>query len=166
MPLEVCKIGGAKRMKTKFKTALAILLVSSILCLSYAAIINTITINNTCNVVAIGIGVYADSACTIPLTDIAWGDVPRGGEKTFSFWIRSEAGNDGSIYVYWNTTVLPLGFTLSMVTDGSPWDPAPFYRTAGPMQVFPCTMTLSVANDAAVQAYNWYTHFSGSTTLP
>ena len=156
----------AQKTKTKFKIALTILLASSILCLGYAAILNTITINNTCNVIAVGIGVYSNSICTQPLTSIAWGDIPRSGQKTFNFWISSESGNSDTIYIYWNTTGLPLGFSLTCSINGNPSDPAPGYRTLAVSQVFACEFTLTIQSDVTCQGYNWYTHFSGSTTPP
>lgn len=153
-------------MKTKFKIALTILLASSILCLGYAAILNTITVNNTCNVIAVGIGVYTNAGCTSPLTNIAWGDVPRGSQKTYQFWVRSESGNKEDIYMCWNTTGLPFGFILTCTANSNLWDLTPGYRTIGVEQLFACEFTLTVTNDAPIQAYNWYTHFSGSSTPP
>ena len=134
---------------------------------TYAAVLNTVTVNNTANVKATGMGVFIDAACTQPLLNIAWGDILRGTSKTFNFWVRSESGNPDNIYVTWNTTGLPLGFNLSATTNGIiPWDPAPNYRSLYPMQIMECQFTLSIARDTAVQAYNWYTSFSGSTTPP
>jgi len=156
----------SETMKKGIKISIAALLITAVAATTYAALLNTITINNTCNVVAIGIGVYADSACTIALTDIAWGDIPRSGQKTFNFWISSESGNLDSIYMYWNTTGLPLGFSLTCSVNGNPWDTAPGYRMIAVSQVFSCEFTLTIQNDVTCQGYNWYTHFWATTTPP
>jgi len=156
----------AQKTKTKLKASLAALLICMVAAAAYAAILNTITVNNTCNVIAIGIGVFSDAACTQPLTEIAWGDIPRGGQKTFNFWVRSESGNTDTIYISWNTTGLPLGFNLTATANNNPWNQAPGYRTLGVAQVFACEFILAVQNDAPCQAYNWYTHFTASTTPP
>ena len=156
----------AQKTKTKLKASLAALLICTFAAATYAAVLNTVTVNNTANVKATGMGVFTDAACIQPLLNIAWGDILRGTTKTFNFWVRSESGNPDIIYVTWNTTGLPLGFNLSATTNGIPWDPAPGYRFLNSMQIIECQFTLTIASDTAVQAYNWYTNFYGSSTPP
>jgi hypothetical protein len=156
----------AQKTKTKLKASLAALLICTFAAATYAAVLNTVTVNNTANVKATGMGVFTDAACIQPLLNIAWGDILRGTTKTFNFWVRSESGNPDIIYITWNTTGLPAGFNLTCTVNSNPWDPTPGYLTIAVGQVFACEFTLTIQNDAACQPYNWYTHFYGSTTPP
>ena len=125
----------------------------------YAGVINRITINNTVNVLANGVGIYMDQACTAPLSAIAWGDVPRGGSKTFSFYVRAENGNEGTdINVFWDTATLPMSFTLTATLNGETWDKNTsrmVLKGTVSMGIF----SLNVGSDVSVQPYIWYTEF-------
>lgn len=148
-------------MKNRFKLAVASLLICTVAAAAYAAVLNIITVNNTCNVITVGIGVYQDAVCTLPLTEIAWGDIPKGGQKTFTFWIKNEPGTPDNVYMYYNTTGLPLGFTLTLTENGYPLNPnQPLNMAHG--EVDQCIFTLNIATDVACQSYNWYTNFFGT----
>jgi hypothetical protein len=89
--------------KTRLKVALAICMMVVASAAAYAAVINRITVNNTVNVLAAGIGVYKDNACAQPLSTIDWGDIPRGRMKDFIFYVRAESGSDGTgINAFWD----------------------------------------------------------------
>ena len=57
---------------------------------------------------SVNLGVYSDSACTIPLSSISWGTLTPGGTTTQTIYIKN--------------TSIDLSLTLSMTT--SSWSPA------------------------------------------
>jgi len=71
------------------------------------ALVSTRTISNTGSIMAVGIGVYSDSGCTIVLTSISWGALSPGGTATHTIYLK----NNGTIPV-----------TLTMATGN--WNPA------------------------------------------
>jgi hypothetical protein len=58
---------------------------------TYAVMQWTRRIPASATVKTIGIGVYADPECTVPVTEIAWGMVEPGEEKNFSVYIKNES---------------------------------------------------------------------------
>ena len=65
------------------------------------------TVGSTGTVSSINVGVYSDSACTVPLTSIAWGTVAPGGSTTKTVYVK----NTGTVQM-----------TLSMTKAN--WNPA------------------------------------------
>jgi len=75
--------------------------------LTFAVMQWTRRIPASATVKTIGIGVYTDPDCTVPVTEIAWGMVEPGEEKNVSVYIK----NDSNVPV-----------TLTMHTED--WSPA------------------------------------------
>jgi hypothetical protein len=75
--------------------------------LTFAVMQWTRRITASATVKTIGIGVYQDPECTVPVTEIAWGMVEPGEEKNISVYIKNESN-------------VPV--TLTMHTED--WSPA------------------------------------------
>lgn len=146
--------------KTSLKATFAICVIVAAAAVAYSSVVNSVTVNNTVNVQARGIGVYQNFECTQQLLTIVWGDCPRGTGKTVTVYVRAESGSALDINGFWNTTALPVGFTLSASIDGGAlsWDEnMALSMTRG--IVYNATFSLTVAADAEAKAYNWFTNF-------
>jgi hypothetical protein len=96
-----------ERAPVKMTLAIAVTgLVLTMTVLVSGLLIASQKIPNTGNVKAIGVDVYSDSACTIPITLIEWGTVNPGTTKNFTIYVKNE-GN--------------VAIMLSIETDN--WDP-------------------------------------------
>jgi hypothetical protein len=92
-------------MKRTMIGAIASIAVMGAVLVTYA-LISSVTISNTTGVNAVGVGVYSDSGCTIPLTSIPWGMLNPGDSVTHTIYVL----NSGTVPV-----------TLTMAT--SLWSP-------------------------------------------
>jgi len=68
--------------------------------LTVYAIANFWLIQNQGKVIAVGVGVYADSECTVPLTFIDWGTVYPNSKKTYNAWILNEGNANITLEMY------------------------------------------------------------------
>ena len=151
--------------QTSLKATFAICVIVAAAAVAYASVVNSITVNNTVNVQARGIGVYQTYECTQQLVTMAWGDFPRGTGKTFTVYVRAESGSAPDINGFWNTTALPVGFTLSAEVNGvNTWNENVVLLMARGL-VYNVSFSLTVAVDAEAKAYNWFTNFRGETAL-
>lgn len=134
-----------------------VVLLAAILLLTSNALTNvTKTVPSSGTIVtSANVGVYFDSACTQPLSSIAWGNVTVGGTATYQCWVK----NTGSANI-----------TLNMATNG--WSPvnASQYITLSwnqnntiltPNQVANTTLTLAVSSTIAPSI----TSFSNNITV-
>ena len=100
-------------MKEPKKIGVAIILLVTITltlaATTYAALSTSQSLSSSGSVTIIStasLGIYSDSACTIPLTSISWGSLTPGGTTTQTIYVK-------------NTGTVPL--TLSMATSN--WSP-------------------------------------------
>ncbi len=86
-----------------------------------------------------GVGVYSDSACTIPLSTIAWGNISVGGTATYQFYVKNTGYSNTTLSMTtssWSPTTASQYITIS-------WDKNNVVLT--PSQVVQATLTLSVS---------------------
>lgn len=67
---------------------------------SYAIIKQVSQIRNIGSIRAIGVEVYADEALTEALTEIAWGTLDPGEDRSVDAWVKN-TGNDAQKLVMW-----------------------------------------------------------------
>jgi hypothetical protein len=85
----------------------AIAVMSVVISVLAAALVTSRTFSNSGTIVAIGVGVYSDSACTTVLPSINWGNLTLGASASYTIYVK----NNGTIPV-----------TLTMTTGN--WNPA------------------------------------------
>jgi hypothetical protein len=74
---------------------------------AFSILSTTTTVSNTANIEGVGVGVYSDSACTVPLTSYAWGTLQVPSTNNLTAYLKT-TGN------------VPI--TLSMATGA--WSPS------------------------------------------
>lgn len=75
------------------RTALAAILVIVLICIVATALgvlVATRKISSVGNIKAVGVGVYSDSNCTIPISFIDWGFLEPGSSKQFTIYVKNE----------------------------------------------------------------------------
>ena len=92
--------------KATLATVVAIAVMAMVLS-ALGVLVATLTISNTGNVAAVGVGVYWDGGCTNEVSSIDWGALDPGATTDVTVYVK----NEGSIAV-----------VLSMTTDN--WNPA------------------------------------------
>ena len=71
-------------------------LVLCLVCLAIGAVVTwaltprVVRIHAVCSIKTVGVGVYADQDCTIPVTSIDWGVMEPGETKGITVFIRNE----------------------------------------------------------------------------
>lgn len=93
------------------------------------------------NVKAVGVGVYSDSNCTVPISYIDWGFLEPGSSKQLTIYVK----NEGNVQIKlsmevenWNPPSAPNCLTLS-------WDRQ--NHILSPSSCVPAVLTLSVSQD-------------------
>jgi hypothetical protein len=114
MELERRKLGAIAAL-----CIIAGLLVGSIA--TYAALQWTYKITGTVNIKSLGVTVYSDSGCTVPLVTIDWGMMEPGQTKNFSAYIKNESNVPVTMTMYvdnWNPTTAKDFMALTWSYDG------------------------------------------------
>jgi len=97
------------------------------------------TVHATVTIKTVGVGVYADEQCTLPVTSINWGIVEPGSTTPKGVYIRNEA-NVNAILSFstsnWNPPEGPTYLTLNWNYTGS---------ELSPNQVIPISLILAVS---------------------
>jgi hypothetical protein len=107
---------------------------------TYAALQWTARIPTTAQLKLLGVGVYKDVSFTIPVTEIDWGMVEPGENKTYSVYIKNESNVPITLTMYtegWNPSEAASSIMLTWDCDGSRIDVdtsigATFTLTVGP----------------------------------
>jgi len=81
-------------MKKLFVFLIGFLIVTLALALAYS-LSNFLIVKNYGVVKAIGISIYEDAGCTVPLTEIDWGLVSPASSVPYEAWLK----NEGSVVV-------------------------------------------------------------------
>jgi hypothetical protein len=130
--------------KQKIAIALSVLALIAIALTTttYGALSTTKNVNSSGSITtSANLGVYSDSACTVPLTSIDWGTVAPGGTTTKTVYIKN-IGTGVSLALSmaassWSPSAAGQSITLA-------WDkPA---TTLAPNQSTAATFTLSVSS--------------------
>ena len=105
----------------------AIAVMSVVISVLAGALVTSRTFSNSGTIVAIGVGVYSDSACTTVLPNINWGNLTLGSSSSYTIYIK----NNGTIPVTltmatgnWNPTTASSYISLT-------WDRQNYVLTAG-----------------------------------
>lgn len=100
----------------------SIVAVMAVVVSALGALMVSRTISNTGNVRAVGVGIYSDSACTVPLSSINWGALDPGATTGATIYVK----NEGNVAVRLSMTVSnwsPAGassyLTLSWNREGT-----------------------------------------------
>ncbi len=75
------------------RIALATVLAIALICVAatvFGALVARRMISNVGNVKAVGVGVYSDSSCTIPITSIDWGFLEPGSSRQLTIYVKNE----------------------------------------------------------------------------
>ncbi len=96
-------------------------------------------ISSVGNVKAVGVGVYSDSGCTIPVAYMDWGFLEPGSSKQFTVYVK----NEGNVPIRlsmevdnWDPPSASNSLTLSWNRQG---------QVLGPGDSIPADLTLSVS---------------------
>jgi len=92
---------------------------------TYAALQWTARITTTAQLKLLGVGVYKDVAFTVPVTEIDWGILEPGENKTFSAYIVNESNVPITVTMYtenWNPAEAANSITLTWDCEGSSID--------------------------------------------
>ncbi|MBO3754797.1 MAG: hypothetical protein FGF53_07995 [Candidatus Brockarchaeota archaeon] len=103
------------------------------------ALVATRIISSVGNIKAVGVGVYSDSGCTIPISYIDWGFLEPGSSKQFTIYVK----NEGNVPIRlsmevdnWNPPSASNFLTLSWNRQDN---------VLGPGDSIPADLTLSVS---------------------
>jgi hypothetical protein len=109
----------------------------------------TQTLSSTGTITSVNLGVYSNSACTIPLTTINWGSVTPGSQATQTIYIKN-TGNVAETLTMASNSWSPsnAGSYLTIT-----WSPAQSNLAAGASTS--ATITLSASSGAsALSTFN------------
>ena len=104
-----------------------------------AALSRSQSLNSYGNVVAVNLGVYQDSACTVNATSIDWGMLDPGSSVTRSVYVK----NTGNVAVTLSLAVSSWSPSLAGSYLAVTWDKQGAVLSAG--QVVQVTFTLTVS---------------------
>ena len=108
-------------------------------------------------VVAVNVGVYSDSACTLNLTSIDWGSVYPGGSVPKTIYVK----NTGNAPITLSMTTTSWNPTVAAGQINVAWDKENTVLNAG--QSTSATLTLSVSqNVSGVTSFSMNIIVSGS----
>ncbi len=66
---------------------------------------NSARLTNSATLYSIGVGAFSDTACTQNLTELNWGTIYAGDNKTLSFFLRNEGNTNITLsFTYGNWT--------------------------------------------------------------
>ena len=89
---------------------------------TYAALQWTARIRTTAQLKLLGVGVYKDVSFTMPVTEIDWGMVEPGENKTYSAYIKNESNVPITLTMYtenWNPAEAASSITLTWDCEGN-----------------------------------------------
>jgi hypothetical protein len=92
--------------------------------------------------VAVGVGVYWDVNCSVPVSSLDWGSVFPGSVKNITVFIRNEGDEPSTLFLR-ATNWSPLNASNFMVLNWDCSNPVVYSR-----QTFKAVLTLSVASVA------------------
>lgn len=99
------------------------------------------TLTSTGTIETIGVDVYTDFQCNIPLSSIPWGTLEPGESQSVTCYIKNEGDSPSTLSMYtsnWNPSSAEDYLTLSWNYDTTPIDPD---------EVVQITFTLTVSSD-------------------
>jgi len=97
---------GGGNLNRKILVAFVAMMILTIVSVGYATVLVSRTVNMTANIVAVGsISLFSDSACTVPLTTIDWGNSQvQGSYIDKDIFVKETSGVD--VWVSWALTGL------------------------------------------------------------
>jgi hypothetical protein len=105
--------------------------------------------------------VFADDICSVPLVTVDWPQLNRGGTYSKTYWIKNTGTTDAdTMYIFWNVTGLPSGFTFTMEWDGSLWNPN-VKKPLAPDVSKPIKMIMTLASNVPAQTFGYTQWFTG-----
>ena len=129
-------------MNESKRLVVVIFVVCMAVCVSYTAVASlsrSQSLNSYGNVVAVNLGVYQDSACTVNATSIDWGMLDPGSSVTRSVYVK----NTGNVAVTLSLAVSSWSPSLAGSYLAVTWDRQGMVLSAG--QVVQATFTLTVS---------------------
>jgi hypothetical protein len=140
-------------MKTIFRSALIVVSMALIVCVSgYAVSLMQVSviIPNAGAVKGVGVEIYWDSACTNPTTSIVWGTMDKGSSKQVTLYVKN-TGNAAATLTKtirnWSPTTAANYFSVT-------WDYA--NQTIGVNKALQVNLTLSIASTVtAITSFNF-----------
>jgi len=156
---------GEMNIKRINKTSLILMLIIAVMSSALAMVIQTRIITNTGTIKFVGdFNVFSDSSCGTPLTAINWEQMNKGGTYSKIYYIKN-TGSMGAdtIYVFWNVSELPTGFTLTMEWDGSPWS-VNTKKPLAPDVIKPIKFLIVLKSDVPAGAFSYTQTFTGVDT--
>src|SRR3972149_1089263 len=137
--------GGIMSLNESKRLVCAIFVVCMAVFVSYTAVASlsrSQSINSYGNIVAVNLGVYQDSACTVNATSIDWGVVDPGSSVTRSLYVK----NTGNVAVRLSLAVPSWSPSIAGSYLAVVWDRQGAVLSAG--QVVQATFTLTVSATA------------------
>jgi len=104
-----------------------------------ASLMTSTKLSNSGAIKAIGIGVYSDNTCTIPLTSLNWNTLNPNSTNTINCYIKNTGDSNDTVTMStsgWNPSTAPTYLTFS-------WNLQNQVLTAG--QIKQATFTLTVS---------------------
>jgi hypothetical protein len=144
--------------KITLGTVLAIA-VAGMVVTALGALVASRTFSNIGNLKAIGVGVYSNSGCTIPLPSIDWGALEPGGTKTSTIYIK----NEGTVRVRLNMTVGNWNPSSASSYITISWNRESYLLDPG--QVVQAVLTLSVSSSiSGITSFSFDITITGTET--
>jgi hypothetical protein len=136
--------------------ALAIVIMGiAIMCMStFGALVATRSISNNGSVVAVGVNVYSDPACTTAVSTIGWGTLNPGGMENYTAYVKNTGDVPETLSMTtgnWNPSSASSYITLT-------WNQQNYVLPAG--QVVQAVLTLTVSSSVS-----GVTNFSFNITI-
>jgi hypothetical protein len=138
--------------------ALALIVGLLVGCLAtYGVLQYSMKISNTATLKLVGIGVFSNVNCTVPVSSINWGMLQPGQVENYSVYVQSESNVPITLSMYtasWSPSNASSYITVT-------WNYAA--QTLQPHAVLPVTFTLAVnASISGIPQFSFYIWIVGS----
>jgi hypothetical protein len=122
-------------------TALVVLVLSAstLIASTFALLTIQQNIPGSGSIRGVGVGVYTNSVCNNPLSQVDFGLLDAGSQKDFTFYLRNEGNTDIALSMTaknWNPTEAANYMSLTWNREGQLMEPD---------QVMSCVLTLTVS---------------------
>ncbi len=106
--------------KTAIGVSVAVVVI--LLTATVIALINSVNVSNTGSIKAINVSIYENSACTIPLTSLAWGALDPGSSTIKTMYVKNQGTSPmtlGMTTTSWNPTNTASYITVTWNQNGT-----------------------------------------------
>ncbi len=104
------------------------------------------------------IGIYSDKACKQPITTLNWGAIPQGTSANQTIYIKNLYSTTLQLSMTtlnWNPTNANNSIAVTWNCEGA---------TLRPHQVLPATISINIASNTSVTAFNMDVSIAGIST--